>query len=440
MTVLLLFWMVAFNLQLTTAVRNISCATRVETRVWAKEGGQALLPCYLSAQKLESTWRQLYKGLTVRWVQHGGRSHKKRHLVLKVEPSGLKKWSRSMMHRVAIWDIGFLSGNFSLQIDPLMNDDAGIYEALVKYGSNVWCCRLELGVVSVTVDPPSPLVESEPTRLTCNCTHPEKPTKIRWFHAGLLIPTTGRFIYLDQSLFISRLVGSDSGPWVCELIFADGERISATYNLRVIGFAEKIVPVIYTAAGSDAQLPCILNHNPLDYGISNMSVYWNYMERRGVKTFTYGNGRDFTLHLPAVGSADAGQYLCEITIQGTTITQNVILAVMTVIVSSEETAITEGSYLLFTCSLSYHAGHERFQWRKLGFKPPNNASRSEELLGPTLEFSPVSLNDAGTWECQVYGPEGMLGSVQHHLAITGTLHFFPTEIYDLTFKSYYHIT
>ncbi|XP_061493021.1 lymphocyte activation gene 3 protein [Rhineura floridana] len=427
LSLVLLFWTVALNLQLTNA-RNVPSATGEVCRVWAEEGGRAVLPCHLSLQKLESSSKQLYKGLALRWVRHGDSSYKKRQWVLMVDPSGLKKWGHSTMHRATVSDTGFLHGNFSLRIEPLLKEDAGTYEALVKYGGEVWQCQLELGVMSVTANPPGPLIESEPIRLTSSSTRSESPQNIRWFHAGHLIPTSGRFCSLDQTLFISRSVRSDSGPWVCELTFADGERISATYNLQVIGFAEPIVSVVYTAAGSDAHLPCILNYNPMDYGISTVAAHWSYAPRRELKataTFSKGRKRNFTLHLPAVGPDDAGQYTCEITIEGTTITKNVTLAIMTVTPSIEGT-VTEGSHLLLTCNLSYHTEKERFEWKWLGLVPTNSSwpeatSRSFGVLsqGSTLEFSQVSPNDAGIWECNVHGPDGMSGSVQHHLEIAG---------------------
>lgn len=68
--------------------------------------------------------------------------------MLEVEPSGLKKQALTMMHRATVWDHGFLSGNFSLQIEPLLVDDAGTYEATVKYDAEVWRCKVVLGVVS----------------------------------------------------------------------------------------------------------------------------------------------------------------------------------------------------------------------------------------------------------------------------------------------------
>lgn len=72
----------------------------------------------------------------------------KRHFVLKVEPSGLKSLGHSMMRRVTVWDTGFLKGNFSLQIKPLLKEDAGTYEARVRHGNEDWHCLVELGVMS----------------------------------------------------------------------------------------------------------------------------------------------------------------------------------------------------------------------------------------------------------------------------------------------------
>ncbi|XP_053227813.1 lymphocyte activation gene 3 protein [Podarcis raffonei] len=378
---------------------------------------------------MKSSFRQLYKGLALRWVHHGDSSHRKRHLVLMVEPSGVKKMARSTMHRATVSDPGFIRGNFSLRIEPLQKEDAGTYVAVVKFAKEVLRCQVELGVVSVTPDSPGPLIESEPIQLTCNSTHPETAQEIRWFHAGLLIASSGRFGSLNQTLVISRSFRSDSGPWVCQLTFADGEKIYATYNLKVIGFAEPAISVVYAAAGSDAHLPCLLNDNPTDYGISRVAARWSYAARRepkAITTFSNGSNRNFTLHLPAVGLDDAGQYTCEIAIQGTNITKNITLAVMTVTPSTEG-IIMEGSHLQLTCNLSYHTGKELFTWKYLGLNPtnmswPEAASTSFGLLsqGSTLEFPQVLPNNTGTWECSVHGPDGMSGSVQYHLEIAAT--------------------
>ncbi|KAJ6658251.1 hypothetical protein lerEdw1_020523, partial [Lerista edwardsae] len=399
-----------------------------QQKMWAKEGSRTVLPCHLSPKKLESSSRQLYKGLTIRWVRHGGSFPKEPQLVFEVEPSGLKKQALTMMHRATVWDNGFLSGNFSLQIEPLLTDDAGTYEATVRYDTEVWRCKVVLGVVSVIAIPPGPLVESESVRLTCNSTHPKSPTKICWFRGADLVLTSGRSCSLDPSLHISKTSKRDSGPWVCELTFADGEIISATHNLEVFGFAEPTFPVVYTAVGSHAHLPCILNFNPTGYGISEVTNHWRYMARdiqEAKYTHHRGNKQHFTLHLPVVGPDDAGEYVCEVTLRGTIITKCITLVVMTV-TPSIEGPVTEGSHLVLTCNLSHSKGNEHFQWKQLDVLPANRteaSSRSAKVLNGsrTLEFSQVSSNEAGTWECSIHGPDGKMGSVQYHLEIAGIL-------------------
>ncbi|KAL8202771.1 UNVERIFIED_CONTAM: hypothetical protein K2H54_025027 [Gekko kuhli] len=417
-TLLLLSWSVALNLLMTNA-RNVSSKAGEEQRVWAEEGGRAVLPCYL-----ENSLGEVYKRLSVRWERRGNRSPQVHRMVLQVAPSGLKIRARSMMSRASVRDQDFLHGNFSLRIEPTSNEDMGRYTARVKYGSKVHRCELRLDVASVTANPPGPLVESEPVNLTCNSTLPEKPIKIRWFRAGHLITTSGRFRAVDQSLFISRSMGSDSGPWVCELTYANGKRVSVTHHLQVLGFAGPTFPVVYAAAGSNTHLPCELNINPMDYNNSKVAIRWSHVaeeDRKAKSNSHQENNR--TLHLPAVGPDSAGQYLCEVTINGTAISKNVTLVVMTVIPSIEG-PILEGSHLLLICNLSHPPGKAHFQWKWLGRGSANRseaASRSPERVSSSWirEFSKVSPEDAGVWECSIHNAEGMLGSVQYHLEIAG---------------------
>ncbi|XP_015264080.1 PREDICTED: lymphocyte activation gene 3 protein [Gekko japonicus] len=420
-TLFFLSWSVAFSLLMTNA-RNVSSEAGEEQRVWAEEGGRVVLPCYLESNNLG----EVYKRLSVRWEHRGGSSLQVHHMVLQVAPSGLKIKARSMMSRASVQDRDFLHGNFSLRIEPASNDDVGRYTARVKYGSKVHRCELRLDVASVTANPLGPLVESEPINLTCNSTLPEKPIKILWFRAGHLITTSGRFRVAEQSLFISRSMGSDSGPWICELTYAGGERVSATHHLQVLGFAGPTFPVVYAAAGSNAYLPCELNINPMDYDNSKVATRWSHVAGEDLKAKSNSHQENNrTLHLPAVGPDSAGQYLCEVSINGTTISRNVTLVVMTVIPSTEG-PVWEGSHLLLACHLSHPPGKAYFQWKWLGSGLANRSEATSERLssGWFREFSKVSPEDAGVWECSVHSAEGMLGSVQYHLEIAGTLSCF----------------
>uniref|UniRef100_A0ACB8ERJ2 Uncharacterized protein n=1 Tax=Sphaerodactylus townsendi TaxID=933632 RepID=A0ACB8ERJ2_9SAUR len=377
MRLIFLSWSVALNL-LTTSARNVSYEAGEPKRVWAEEGGRAVLPCYLNPQKLESSLGELYKRLSIRWEWRGRSSTQVHHMVLQVAASGLKTRARSMMPRASVQDKDFLHGDFSLQIKPATREDVGRYSARVKYGSKAHHCELKLDVVS------------------------------------------------GQSLFISRSISSDSGPWVCELTYAGGERVSVTHHLQVLGFAGPTWPVVYAATGTNIYLPCILNFNPLDYDNSKVAVRWSHVAGDDLKAKSnqhQGTNKNLALYLPAVGPDSAGQYFCAVSINGTTISKNVTLVIMTVIPSIEG-PVLEGSHLVLTCNLSHAPGKVHFQWKWLGPEPSNSskaAFKSSEHLttGWIREFSKVSPEDSGIWECSIHSAEGRLGSVQYHLEIAG---------------------
>ncbi|KFP36289.1 Lymphocyte activation 3, partial [Chlamydotis macqueenii] len=157
-----------------------------------------------------------------------------------------------MRPRVSVQDSALRHGNFSLRIDPVRSEDAGLYEAWVSYNMEIQSCHVELVVITVTLSPPSPVVESEPLLLSCNSSHRASLVETRWFHNGRLVPTSRTFCSLHGALSIPRPAMSDAGSWRCQLRYSDNEIISATYNLQILGFVGPTNPVIYAAAGSAA--------------------------------------------------------------------------------------------------------------------------------------------------------------------------------------------
>lgn len=69
-------------------------------------------------------------------------------MVLEVERSGLRKVALPMRPRVSVQDSAIRNGNFSLRIDPVRSEDAGLYEAWVTYNTEVRSCQVELGVIT----------------------------------------------------------------------------------------------------------------------------------------------------------------------------------------------------------------------------------------------------------------------------------------------------
>ncbi|NXU26279.1 LAG3 protein, partial [Thalassarche chlororhynchos] len=157
-----------------------------------------------------------------------------------------------MRPRVSVQDSALRNGNFSLRINPVRSEDAGLYEARVAYNTEVQSCQVELGVITVTLSPPSPVVENEPLLLSCNSSHRASLVETRWFRNGRLVPTSGTFCSLHGALSIFRPAMSDAGSWRCQLRYSDNEIISTTYNLQILGFDGPLNPVVYAAAGSAA--------------------------------------------------------------------------------------------------------------------------------------------------------------------------------------------
>nr|XP_009499074.1 PREDICTED: lymphocyte activation gene 3 protein [Phalacrocorax carbo] len=413
-----------------------------EQKVWARAGSSAVLPCHLSPRKMSKSWKQLPDKTSVLWKRHGGSAHQEPHMVLEVGYSGLQKTALPMKPRVSVQDSALRNGNFSLRIDPVRSEDAGLYEAWVAYNTKVQSCQVELGVITVTLSPPSPVVENEPLSLSCNSSHRASLVETRWFHNGHLVPTSTTFCSSHGALSILRPAMSDAGSWRCQLRYSDNEIISATYNLQILGFDGPTNPVVYAASGSAADLPCTLSYLPSAFGINVVTAYWSRLAGGHLRDWGISqnlSSRSFPLHLPAVGPGDAGQYHCAVSVGSKTINRDVTLAVVTV-TPSIQGPVSEGSRLMLTCSLTHPWGHERFQWKHFGSAPAANSKLTvatshnmeghRSQTGPTLEIPQVSQKDTGMWECSVYGPEGRLGAVEYMLQITGAQVSNPPTIFS----------
>uniref|UniRef100_A0A8C5TYN2 Ig-like domain-containing protein n=1 Tax=Malurus cyaneus samueli TaxID=2593467 RepID=A0A8C5TYN2_9PASS len=333
-----------------------------EQKVWVREGSSAVLPCHLRPKKMRGT-PFLLPHIPSFLV------HQDPHVVLEVGYSGLQKTALSMKPRVSLQDSALRNGNFSLRIDPVRSEDVGLYEAWVKYNTEVHSCRMELGIIT----------ENELLLMSCNSSHRASLVETCWFHNEHLGPTSRTFCFLPGVLSIFRPSMSDAGSWRCQLRYSDKEIISATYNLRVLG--ELMAP--------PSQLPPCPR-------FPGQSPPRGALSRHQPTLSSFSLSGSFPLHLPVVGLGDAGQYRCTVSVGHRKISRNVTLAVVRVIPSIQGPG-------------------------KLAVTTPRSLEEHSSQMGPTLEIPQVSQKDTGTWECSVYGPEGRLGAVDYDLQITGTL-------------------
>uniref|UniRef100_A0A672TY03 Lymphocyte activation gene 3 protein n=1 Tax=Strigops habroptila TaxID=2489341 RepID=A0A672TY03_STRHB len=403
-------------------------------KVWARAGSSAVLPSPILLPHIPSFL--LPHPSSRQCLQHEPltcptrSTHQEPHVVLEVEDSGLRKTALPMRPRVSVQDSALRNGNFSLRISPVRSEDAGLYEAQVVFP----LCHLLF--LTVTLSPPSPVVENEPLLLQCNSSHHASLVETCWFHNGRLVPTSGTFCSSHGAPFILRPAMSDAGSWRCQLRYSDNEIISAMYDLQILGelTATPCCPLSVAGfdAGSAADLPCTLSYLPSAFGIDVVTAHWSHLAGAHLQDWGISHNsssRNFPLHLPVVGPGDAGQYRCAVSVGSRTISRDVTLAVVTV-TPNIQGPVSEGSHLLLICSLTHPQGHERFQWKQLDSASTNSkpaVATSHNLgghrfhMGPTLEIPHVSQKDSGTWECSVYGPEGRLGAVEYGLHITGTV-------------------
>ncbi|NXI88174.1 LAG3 protein, partial [Rhipidura dahli] len=157
-----------------------------------------------------------------------------------------------MKPRVSLQDSSLCNGNFSLRIDPVRSEDVGLYEAWVKYNTELHSCHVELGVITVTLSPPNPVIENELLLMSCNSSHRASLVETCWFHKEHPGSTSRTFCFLSSALSMLYPAMSDAGSWRCQLRYSDKEIISATYNLQVLGVEGPANPVVYAAAGSAA--------------------------------------------------------------------------------------------------------------------------------------------------------------------------------------------
>ncbi|XP_055665263.1 lymphocyte activation gene 3 protein isoform X2 [Falco peregrinus] len=285
-----------------------------EQKVWATAGSPAVLPCHRSPGKVGKSWKQLPGKTSVLWKRHGGSAHQEPHMVLEVGYSGLCKTALPMRPRVSLQDSALRNGNFSLRIDPVRSEDAGLYEAQVVYGVEVRSCRVELGVVTVTLSPPSPVVENEPLVLSCNSSHRASLVETRWFHNGRLVPTSATFCSLHGALSILQPAISDAGSWGCQLRYSDNEIISATYNLQILVTPSIQGPV---SEGCHLLLICSLTHPR-----GHERFQWKHLDaapansKLAVATSQHQQGHaphmGPTLEILRVSQADMGMWECSV--------------------------------------------------------------------------------------------------------------------------------
>ncbi|RMC07598.1 hypothetical protein DUI87_17074 [Hirundo rustica rustica] len=285
-----------------------------EQKVWVREGSSAVLPCHLSPRKTRETSKQLPDKISVLWRRHGGSVHQEPHVVLELGYSGLQKTALRMKPRVSLQDSTLRNGNFSLRIVPVRSEDVGLYEAQVKFKTEVHSCHVELGVITVTLSPPRPVIENELLLMSCNSSHRASLVETCWSHSKHLGPTSRTFCSLSGTLSVLRPAMRDAGSWRCQLRYSDKEIISTTFNLQILVTPSIQGPV---SEGNRLLLICSLTHSQ-----GHESFQWRHLDSAPIKSQLAvpsphnlegpGSWMGPTLEIPQVSQKDMGTWECSV--------------------------------------------------------------------------------------------------------------------------------
>ncbi|XP_073537402.1 lymphocyte activation gene 3 protein [Phyllobates terribilis] len=353
-------------------------------------GGRVILPCNMKNNVVEAGRQDKYPTSFVRWQRNDGTPRP----VLRLLPNGVTFRGLPFMSRASVPTSSIHQGIFSLHLKDLKEEDAGKYNAVVRYGQSQRRCAVSLRTILVIQSPDGPLPENNSVILTCKIVNPYgSSTSVRWLHHGIRVRPSIRISENGSRLHLHRLSQEDHGKWSCEV---DGVQSSIT--LLVVGITRPDPILLYTGVGSSVELPCNITHLPRE---QQLSYHWS-KDKKSI------HDNKQALVLNPVRPEDAGTYRCDTTYKSQRLTRRIELRVIQVSPAGP-TFTKEGSYLQMLCSINGSTGKERFHWTG----PALPDGQRKVIKGAFVDLWDVQTQDSGAWTCSVYDVDRLLGEVEH---------------------------
>ncbi|XP_035528536.1 lymphocyte activation gene 3 protein-like [Morone saxatilis] len=382
--------------------------------VFAEAGSQAILPCKcnpLSTHLPAIIWTKANKGT-----------------VWRKERSGLQYWGYSWSpkgsHRAQCPHSQFERGDYSLQINNVMDEDGGIYSCRVENGNQVTENVVSLRIIKVSISPSVPIWGKDVT-ISCNVNPWPNGATVQWTlnNSRFLTPTA----IMNKGFMREKAAARLTGNWTCVVDYKGKEgRASATLTVMGIVQPSKDDTKVYAAVGSAVTLPCVFSSEL----IPSRTVW----EKLKAGSFKPTPGRlpdsfspispssqpssDNSASLKEVGFEDAGRYRCSGTVEQQRLTRN-----MQLVVAKIDSSIPskKKDSLMLTCQLSDTSEVTNYEWVHVAYDLNGTRSEGSILNGKTLSISKVSEENRGEWACRFYGKEGLLGNVTYQVHLMGGL-------------------
>ncbi|XP_060905252.1 contactin-2-like [Labrus mixtus] len=394
------------------------------TEVFAEAGSEALLPCKCSPS---STLPR-----AIIWSKANSGSSPS--TIWRMERSGMQYWgsgwTQKGIQRARCTNSQLEIGDYSLQINSVREEDGGYYTCRVSPGDQVPQNRVLLRVIKVTISP-SVAIWGEDVSITCNVTPWPNAANVKWTLNNSPFVHQAEMNSIRQSpkkVLREEANSRVTGNWTCVVDYK-GKVVQASSTLTVNGIINPSTDStkLYSAVGSEANLPCVLSP-----GLNLSSSAWEKLKPGSLfkpvtghlpTTFSPSSPSsqtpwDISASLKEVKFEDEGKYRCSATTGGqqlTRIMQLVVAKIESSVVSKKKGSVT------LTCQLTDTSDVTDYEWVHVVYGLNGTQSFGSIKKGKTLILNKVSEENWDEWVCRFYGKQGILGNVTHHSQLTSGL-------------------
>ncbi|XP_005798905.1 lymphocyte activation gene 3 protein-like [Xiphophorus maculatus] len=357
------------------------------TEVVGEAGSQVVLPCICEAAQCDPaaiTWSKDNKGT-----------------VWRKQSSGLQYWGSNWFNRensrVQCPHLKFAKGDYSLEINGLKEDDAGLYTCKVEIKGHSTDKRIMLRIIEASVFPSTPMWGDD-VSVRCSVTPWPENAVVYWTlnnqpYAPKTRTLSGRAVDVQAS---DKLAGT----WTCS-VHRSSNVWSASVELSVTGIIQppKQDTKLYAALGSSFTMPCVFSPSlsPKAVLVEKLDSGFQIFNNRSASSSSW----DKSIVIQEVVPENEGRYRCGGTIQERRLSQTMQLVVAKIVKSKKK-----GTTML-SCQLSDPSEVTDYQWVHVSYDINGTESVGPVQYGQTV---PVK-EDLGEWTCRYLGTNGLLGNV-----------------------------
>ncbi|XP_029307463.1 LOW QUALITY PROTEIN: T-cell surface glycoprotein CD4-like [Cottoperca gobio] len=334
-----------------------------------------------------------------------------------------------------LWRNMSLRSDNSLVLKHIQREHFGTFFLKKKFSvGETSITSFKLLKLTVTVDPPSPLLPGDSLSLSCNAEplQGHKSPEIHWLNPRGETKT-GRVTL--------RATSQDNGRWTC-VVTNDDKVNEAKVSVTVVDLSPAPLRPQYTSESLSLTVPCSLPAH-ISWGQIKAKdikeIHWHFTPRagsspqrlfslsledpltwradqpRGLRPVSDPKKGDLSLTRNRGREDDAGEYVCALEFKnGVTVHRTVHVKVLRV-ASSPGTHLISGQQLNLTCGL----GHPLPSDLRLKWSPPEQSSL---LLTPDrhaahITVPEVGTGDGGKWRCELWQSDERLTSAEITLKI-----------------------